>query len=93
MPDFPKMPNIKVKKPVRRPKKEIKADDYEEKMQALTCCYFIFDKVIEEHDKEFSEFMGNYGLNKTEFYKRVRLDHIEKCLVHIAEWNLSRVVH
>jgi len=82
----------KTSKPTgRKSKKEFKLADYEMKMQALTACYFIFEKVIEEHKPEFTEFISNYTLNKTEFYTRLRLDHIEKCLLKVSEFNVSRV--
>lgn len=77
--------------PGKKTKKEFKLGDYETKMQALTGCYFIFEKVIEEHKQDFSDFISNYTLNKTEFYTRLRVDHIEKCLSKISEFNVSRV--
>ena len=77
--------------PGKKAKHEFKLGDYETKMQALTGCYFIFEKVIVEHKEDFSDFISNYTLNKTEFYTRLRVDHIEKCLSKISEFNVSRV--
>lgn len=68
-----------------------KLPDYETKMQALTGCYFIFEKMIAENKQNFADFINNHSLNKTELYIRVRLDHIAKCLMKIGDFNVSKV--
>ena len=78
---------------IQKKKKDIKDQlpDYDSKMQALTGCYFIFEKIINEHSDDFVKFIQDNSLNKTELYLRVRLDHISKCLAKIGEYNISRV--
>lgn len=93
----PNIPNPNIKNSSQIPKmnkKKLLKDklpDYESKMQALTGCYFIFEKIMSEHTNEYSEFVKNSTYNKTDIFIRFRLDMIMKCLKRIGDFNLSRV--
>ena len=89
---MPKMPTINK---TLNPKKKLqeKLPDYETKMQALTGCYFIFEKIINEHREDFTAFIKDHSLNQTDFYVRLRLDHISKCLMKIGNFNITKVIH
>lgn len=92
--DKSKIPPNRTKIPkIPQPKKGIKEKlpDYESKMQALTGCYFIFDKIFLAHNTEYTEFLSKNSYDEDEFYNRFRLDHIIKCLQRIGDFNVSRV--